>query len=364
MEEQLTTYLAQLGNRTDEQTGAISAPIHLSTTYSHPKFGQSTGYDYTRTKNPTRTILEQGLARLEEGVQAVVTSSGMSAIQLVFQLFPSGSEFLVSRDLYGGSYRYFKALEAQKIAVFHYFEDIADLKQKISNQIAAVFLETPTNPLMQEVSIEEVAKIAKKHQALTIVDNTFLTPLRQKPLTLGADIVVHSATKFLAGHNDILAGIVVAKDQQIGEKLAWLANTTGPTLASFDCWLFIRSLKTFPLRFERQEKNAKAIVQALTNHPAIKEIFYAKQGAMISFKVTDHEKIGQFLEKLRIFTYAESLGGVESLITYPTTQTHADIPKAEQEAYGLTPDLLRLSIGIEDEKDLIADLNQALAIFN
>ena len=363
MTEELSTYLAQLGNRMDKQTGAISAPIHLSTTYSHPEFGKSTGFDYTRTKNPTRTILEEGLAKLEEGAQAIVTSSGMSAIQLVFQLFPAGSQFLVSRDLYGGSYRYFKELEAQKIAVFHYFETVDDLKQQLSTEIAAIFLETPTNPLMNEIAIEQVVSLAKQYQALTIVDNTFLTPLRQKPLTLGADLVVHSATKFLAGHNDILAGVVVAKDAELGNRLAWLANTTGPTLASFDCWLFIRSLKTFPLRFERQEQNAQAIVQALQNHPAVKEIFYADKGAMISFKVVDQTKIGEFLEKLAIFTYAESLGGVESLITYPTTQTHADIPKEEREAYGLTPDLLRLSIGIESATDLINDLKQALAIF-
>ncbi|MGO5333082.1 aminotransferase class I/II-fold pyridoxal phosphate-dependent enzyme [Enterococcus cecorum] len=362
MGENIETFLAQLGNRIDEQTGAVSAPIHLSTTYSHPKFGHSTGFDYTRTKNPTRAILEEGLAKLEEGAQAIVTSSGMSAIQLVFQLFPAGSAFLVSRDLYGGSYRYFKEIERQGIAKFLYFDTEEELAAQITENISAVFIETPTNPLMREVSIKRVAEIAKSKGALTIVDNTFLTPLRQKPLTQGADLVVHSATKFLAGHNDILAGVVVAKTQELGERLLYLVNTTGPTLAAFDCWLFIRSLKTLPLRFNQQEKNAKIVVEALQNHPAVKEVFYPGVGAMVSFKIADESKVGPFLEQLKLFTYAESLGGVESLITYPTTQTHADIPEAERLAYGLTPDLLRLSIGIEDAHDLAADLTQGLSI--
>lgn len=359
----LATRLAQLGNRTDAQTGAVSAPIYLATTYAHPKLGESTGYDYTRTKNPTRDILEKGLAELENGAGAVVTSSGMSAIQLVFNLFPAGSHFLVSRDLYGGSYRFFEDLAEKKIASFDYFSDLASFKTKISPKTAAVFLETPTNPLMQEVSIAEVAKASQKNQALLIVDNTFLTPLGQQPIKLGADLVIHSGTKFLTGHNDLLAGVVVSATEELAEKLAWLANTTGPTLASFDAWLFIRSLKTFKLRFQEQEKNAKKVAAALEKNSALKELIYPNKGAMISFKVKDSVKIKQFLAKLEIITYAESLGGVESLITYPTTQTHADIPKEIRESYGLTEDLLRLSVGIEDSQDLIDDLEKALKVF-
>ena len=361
--KKLATYLAQLGNRCDTQTGAVSAPIYLSTTFAHPKLGESTGYDYTRTNNPTREILEEGLARLENGARAVATSSGMSAIQLAFNLFPSGSEYLVSRDLYGGSFRFFVELEAQKSAKFHYFTDLASLKAQLSNQIAAVFIETPTNPLMNEISISKAVELAHPFGARVIVDNTFLTPLRQKPLDEGADIVVHSGTKYLSGHNDLLAGVVVAKDEQLGEKLAWLANTTGPTLAAFDSWLFIRSLKTFELRFNQQEKNALKIAAALKMAPGIKEVLYPEKGAMISIRVTDAKKIGAFLAKLEIFSFAESLGGVESLITYPTTQTHADIPSALRESYGLTPDLLRLSIGLEDADDLIFDLEQACQVF-
>jgi cystathionine gamma-synthase len=359
-EYNVATLLAQLGNNLDKQTGAVSSPIHLSTTYSHPHLGESTGFDYTRTKNPTRAILEEGLAKLENGASAVATSSGMSAIQLAFQIFDAGSKFLVSRDLYGGSYRYFEELNRQKKAEFIYFDDFADLKAKLTTEIAAIYLETPTNPLMQEVSIAEVAKLAKAHEALVIVDNTFLTPLRQRPLDEGADIVVHSGTKYLSGHNDILAGVIIAKEAKLGEKIAWLANTTGPTLSPFDSWLFIRSLKTLPLRFNQQEKNAQQIAAFLKKQPEIKEVLYPGIGAMISFKVVDEHKIATILNTLKLITFAESLGGVESLITYPTTQTHADIPQALRESYGLTPDLLRLSVGVEEADDLIGDLQVAL----
>ena len=362
--KKLATYLAQLGNRRDFQTGAVSAPIYLSTTFAHPKLGESTGYDYTRTNNPTREILEEGLALLENGARAVATSSGMSAIQLAFNLFPAGNQYLVSRDLYGGSFRYFAELEAQKVAQFHYFTDLASLKTQLNDKIAAVFIETPTNPLMNEIAIREVAELAHSFGAIVIVDNTFLTPLRQKPLDEGADIVVHSGTKYLSGHNDLLAGVVVAKDAQVGERLAWLANTTGPTLAAFDSWLFIRSLKTFELRFNQQEKNALKVVAALKNATGVKEVLYPEKGAMISIRVTDASKISDFLSKLTVFSFAESLGGVESLITYPTTQTHADIPESLRESYGLTPDLLRLSIGLEDADDLILDLETACSVFN
>ena len=223
--KKIETKLAQLGNRKDKVTGAIVTPIYLSTAYAHPGLGESTGYDYTRTKNPTRTILEEGLCELEEGCRAIATSSGMSAIQLVFELFELNSEFLVSRDLYGGSFRYFDELERKGAQKFIYFTDEEDLEVKITENTKAVFIETPTNPLMQEVDIEKVAKISKEKNALLIVDNTLLTPLRQKPLTMGADIVVHSDTKYLTGHNDILAGAVITNDEQIGERLAWISNT-------------------------------------------------------------------------------------------------------------------------------------------
>lgn len=357
---ELNTFLAQIGNNQDKATGAISAPIYFSTTYAHPGLGQSTGYDYTRTKNPTRTILEEALAKLEGGIQAIATSSGMSAIQLTFQLFPVGSQFLASRDLYGGSFRYFQDLEDQGIAKFTYFETIEELAENISKETTGVFIETPTNPLMQEIDLGKVAELTKQAEATLIVDNTLLTPLRQRPLDLGADLVIHSGTKFLSGHNDLLAGVVVTNQEKFAEKLVWLANTTGPTLSPFDCWLFIRSLKTLSLRVERQEENAKKIAKALENHPKLNAVLYPGKGGMLSIRLKEVDKVGVFLSAVEIFTFAESLGGVESLVTYPTTQTHADIPQDLRESYGLTPDLLRLSVGIEDAEDLIADLLQAL----
>lgn len=360
MTQHINTKLVQLGNRMDPTTGSVVAPIHLSTTYAHPGLGQSTGYDYTRTKNPTREILEKGLAELEGGTHGFVTSSGMSAVQLAFQVFDSGSQFLVSRDLYGGSYRYFNHLESRGDARFVYFETEEDLEQLISDEIAAVFIETPTNPLMEEVDIARIAQLTKQHGARLIVDNTLLTPILQRPLDLGADIVIHSGTKYLSGHNDILSGVVVTNDVALGEQLFWLSNTTGPTLSPFDCWLFIRSLKTLPIRVERQEATAKEIAAWLKTQDLVKDVLYIGRGAMISIRLQSEAAVGPFLEHLQLFTYAESLGGVESLITYPTTQTHADIPKELRESYGLTPDLLRLSIGLEDAKDLIQDLEVAL----
>ena len=356
----IETKLAQLGNRKDKVTGAVVTPIYLSAAYAHPDLGESTGFDYTRTKNPTRTILEEGLCELEEGCCAIATSSGMSAIQLVFELFDLNSEFLVSRDLYGGSFRYFDELERKGQQNFVYFTDENDLENKVTEKTTAIYIETPTNPLMQEVSIERISKIAKSKGALLIVDNTLLTPLRQKPLTLGADIVIHSGTKYLTGHNDILAGVVVTNDEKIGERLAWLSNTTGAVLSAFDSWLFIRSLKTLPLRFNQQEKNAKRLAETLKLHPNVKEVLYPNKGAMLSFKLVDASKVDKFLRSLKVATFAESLGGVETLVTYPTTQTHFDIPEDLRLSYGLTPDLLRISVGIESVDDLIEDFKNAL----
>lgn len=357
--QKLETILAQIGNRKDRANGAVNMPIYLATTYQHPGLGKSTGYDYTRTKNPTRDVLEEALAVLESGVQGFATSSGMSAIQLVFSLFPAQSHIVTCRDLYGGSFRYFKDLEEKGVFSFSYCEEEADFEKSITDQTVAFFIETPTNPLMNEFSISKIAKIAKAHGLLVIVDNTFFTPIIQRPLELGADIVVHSATKYLAGHNDILAGAVVTNSESLAEKLFYQFNTTGATLDPFDSWLLIRGLKTLSLRMEKHEKNAKEVLHYLKQEEQVREVFYPGKGGMISFKIKDEAKIGQFLAGLEIFTFAESLGGVESLITYPTTQTHADIPKEERESYGLTPDLLRLSIGIEDAGDLIQDLQQA-----
>lgn len=348
------TFLAQIGNRQDEKTGAISLPLHLSTTYAHQKLGESTGYDYTRTQNPTREVLEESLAYLEHGAKAVATSSGMSGIQLALAILPIGSKILATKDIYGGSYRYFQILEEQGRYSFTYFDDQTDFEELISEEYQAVFVESPTNPLMKEFAIEEISTFAPQYGALVIVDNTFLTPILQKPLDLGADIVVHSATKFLAG-------VVVAQTEELGEQLAWWLNTTGAVLAPFDCWLLIRSLKTLSLRVKQQQANAQALVPFLKEHPAVSEVLYPGRGGMISLylQTENQEEISRFLASLTIFRFAESLGGVESLITYPATQTHADIPKEIREAYGVNNQLLRLSIGIEEVSDLEADLRQS-----
>lgn len=356
---QRATKLAQAGNRSNPATGALNPPVYFSTTFQHPELGASTGYDYSRTQNPTREIVEKVLAELEQGVKAFATSSGMSAIQLIFSLFKADDHIVASRDLYGGSYRFFAALEEKGQAHFSYADEEADFEALIQPNTVALFVETPTNPLMNEVSIEQLAALAKKNNLLLIVDNTFYTPLLQQPLTLGADLVIHSATKYLGGHNDLLAGVVVAQSPELAEKLTYYHNTTGACLAPFDCWLLLRGLKTLALRLERQQANAQELVTYLQQVPFIKNVYYPGKGAMVSFTLGEAARVAPLLKALSLVTFAESLGGVETLITYPTTQTHADIPKALRESYGLTADLLRVSVGIEAIEDLIADFDQA-----
>jgi cystathionine gamma-synthase len=359
----IDTKLAQIGNRSDTVTGAVNPPVYFSTAYRHAGIGQSTGYDYVRTGNPTRQILEQAIADLEHGDQGFACSSGMAAIFTVLSLFQSGDEWLVSEDLYGGTYRLLEkgykkwGLNAQYINTCCPEE----IESKITPQTKAIFLETPTNPLMQQTDISEVSKIAKKHGLLLIVDNTFYTPLLQQPIILGADIVIHSGTKYLGGHNDVLAGLIVAKGQEICEGLALHHNGAGAVLSPFDSWLLIRGMKTLSLRMQQHEKNAQAVVQYLSNHEAVTDVLYPGRGGMLSFRLQDEVWINPFLQGLSLVTFAESLGGVESLMTYPATQTHADIPEEIRSAAGVDNRLLRFSVGIEDAEDLIADLDQAFA---
>ena len=357
---QLDTLLARTGIKTDQQTGALLSPIHLSTTYQHPDFGQSTGFDYTRTKNPTRSSLEATLAAIEQASYALVSSSGMAALVLLFSGFPTGSKILAARDLYGGSFRWFQEQEKAGRFQFTYVQTEAELLAAIDAEIDYVFLETPTNPLMVEFDLAQVAAAAHAHGAKLIVDNTFYTPVYQNPLTLGADVVLHSATKYLAGHNDVLAGVLMTNDPILYEKLFYDHNTTGPTMSPFDAYLLMRGLKTLSLRMERATSNAQAIVAYLRNCSAVKEVYYPGKGGMVSVKVKDVSRIPYILTHLQLFTFAESLGGVESLITYPATQTHADIPAELRHSYGLTDDILRLSVGIEAASDLIADLKHVL----
>ncbi|HLS65619.1 MAG TPA: aminotransferase class I/II-fold pyridoxal phosphate-dependent enzyme [Pseudogracilibacillus sp.] len=356
------TLLVQIGNRTDEAHRAVSTPLYFSTAFHHTELGLQDGYDYIRTGNPTRTVLEEAVAKLESGNEAFATSSGMAAVQLVFALFEKGSHFISSRDIYGGNYRLFEVFEEKYGFSFTYWDgdNVADLEQLIEPNTQAVFIETPTNPLMQTVDLAEISEITKRNNLLHIVDNTLYTPYIQRPIELGADIVIHSATKYLAGHNDVLAGLVVAKGEEINEQLRFLHNSIGAVLAPFDSWLLIRGLKTLALRMRQHEYNAKFLATYLQDHPLITNVYYPGRGGMLSFEVVDEKLVEPFLQSLKLFSFAESLGGVESFLTYPVTQTHMDIPEETRKAYGLSNRLLRASVGVEHEEDIVADMEQAL----
>jgi cystathionine gamma-synthase len=358
----LDTKLAQIGNRSEEITGAVNVPVYFSTAYRHEGIGQSTGFDYSRTGNPTRQVLEQTIADLEGGDQGFACSSGMSAILTILSLFKANDEWIVSKDLYGGTYRILEqgfkkwGLNSKYINT----SDTSKIESEITSNTKAIFIETPTNPMMEQTDISEVAQIAKKHNLLLIVDNTFYTPVLQQPIKLGADIVIHSATKYLGGHNDVLAGLIVGKGEKLCEELAKFHNTMGAVLSPFDSWLLMRGMKTLSLRMERHEKNAKEIVEFLKNHDSIVDVLYPGKGGMISFRINSEKWVNPFLQNLQLISFAESLGGVESFITYPTTQTHADIPEEIRNEVGVDNRLLRFSVGIEDAQDLKEDLRQAL----
>ncbi|MBO9129649.1 methionine biosynthesis PLP-dependent protein [Bacillus sp. 165] len=358
------TKLAQIGNRSETATGTVNPPVYFSTAYRHEGIGQSTGYDYIRTGNPTRQLLEQAIADLEEGDQGYACSSGMAAILTVLSLFQTGDELIVSRDLYGGTYRLFEEIYKKWGLCCKYVDTnrIEDLHQAVSPKTKAIFLETPTNPLMQETDIEAVSSVAKRHNLLLIVDNTFYTPFLQKPIPLGADIVIHSATKYLGGHNDVLSGLIVAKGKVLCESLSRYHNASGAVLSPFDSWLLMRGMKTLALRMKKHEENAKIMAAYLANHPNITDVLYPGKGGMLSFRVQKEHWVNPFLQSLKLITFAESLGGLESFITYPATQTHADIPEEIRIANGVCNRLLRFSVGIEDANDLIEDLQQALTV--
>jgi cystathionine gamma-synthase len=372
------TKLVQIGVGKEKTTGAVSFPVYAATAYQHPGIGQSTGYDYSRTANPTRTVLEQAIADLEGGDAGFACASGMAAIQTLMGLFSQGDHFIVSLDLYGGTYRLFEQVLTRFGLSFSYVDlrELSQVRDAIRPSTKAILIETPTNPLMQVTDIAAVAEIAKQHRLLTIVDNTFLTPFYQRPLELGADIVFHSATKYLGGHNDVLAGLIVTKGKELSEKMAYLHNSIGAVLGPQDCWLLIRGMKTLAVRMERHQQNALRIAHFLAEHPSVSDVFYPglethegyeiqrKQASgfsgMVSFRVRSAAQVAGFLQHLRIISFAESLGGVESLCTYPATQTHADIPAEIREKVGVCDRLLRFSVGIEHVDDLIADLANAL----
>lgn len=361
-----------------EHYGAISYPIYQTATYEHPEAGQSTGYDYSRLQNPTREHLEKMIAGLESGIDAFALSTGMAAITLLMELFRPGDHLIVEADLYGGSIRLFDHVNKKNNYEFTHLncaED--DIEGAIQDNTKAIYIETPTNPMMNVSDIAAIAKIAKKHGLLLIVDNTFLSPYFQNPLKLGADIVVHSGTKFLGGHNDTLAGFLVTNNEEVRDRLRFLIKTTGAGLAPFDCWLILRGMKTLGIRMERSQENAIRIAEWLKTQNIVRKVYYPglpehpgyeimkKQargfGSMITFRVDSKEHALQILKQVRMIKFAESLGGVETLITYPTTQTHADVPEEIRLKNGITPCTLRLSTGIEDIEDLLGELSEVFA---
>ena len=377
--QKTATLFAQAGNRRDDRTGAISVPIYQTASFSHPALGASTGFDYSRSSNPTRLALEETLAAAEGGSRAFAFASGLAAIDCVLHLFKSGDRLVVTEDLYGGTFRLFEKVYRPLglDAIYVNTSDLAAVTRALAEPgVRAVFIESPTNPLLRIADLRAIAENARARKILTIVDNTFLTPCQQRPLTQGADLVVYSATKYLAGHNDVVAGAVVARTPELAERVAFFQNAVGGILGPQDSWLVLRGLKTLPLRMEKQQSNALRIAQWLTSHAHVRAVHYpglpnhpgrdillremSGFGGMISFEVDNATRIPAILSGVQVFLFAESLGGVESLITYPAVQTHADIDPATRARLGIHERLLRLSVGIEDADDLITDLQQVL----
>lgn len=360
-------------------TGSISVPIYQSATFAHPGVGESTGYDYSRLQNPTRQELERVVADLEGGVDALAFSSGMAAISTCFELFSPGDHILVTDDMYGGTIRLLDTISTKNGLEISYVNtgDLKLVSESIRPNTAGILVETPTNPMMHVTDLEEISALAKAQNALLMVDNTFLTPYLQRPIPLGADIVIHSGTKYLSGHNDTLSGFLVTGREDISERLRFLIKTTGAGLAPFDSWLTLRGIKTLAVRMEKHQSNAIEVAQFLLVHPKVTAVYYIgleshpawaitqKQcsgyGGMISFSVDSEKTAHRVLRQVKLIRFAESLGGVESLITYPMYQTHADVPLEKRLAQGIDQRLLRLSVGIENTADLIRDLQQALA---
>jgi len=346
----------------NNSTGAIAVPIYQSATFAHPGVGESTGYDYSRVQNPTREALEQVVANLENATDAIAFSTGMAALTALMELFEPNSHIIATDDLYGGSIRLFDILSKKTGLTIDYIDtgDIDTVKSKITSNTKAIFIETPTNPMMKLTDLAAIAKLTQNTDILLIVDNTFLTPYLQQPLTLGADIVLHSGTKYLGGHNDTLAGFLATSNTEIAEKLRFISKNFGACLSPFDSFLIIRGIKTLALRMDKAQANAKTLADWLKKQPKVSQVYYPNIGAMISFKVDNELTASQILENVQIIAFAESLGGVETLITYPMLQTHADVPLEDRLARGIDEKLLRISVGIENVEDLIEDLAEAM----
>lgn len=368
------------GQQPDKGYGAVMPPVYLTSTYAQSSPGDHQGYEYSRTHNPTRTALEASLASIENGTDGFCFGSGMAAIDAVIKLLSPGDEVISTNDLYGGSYRIFTKIFQDLGIVFHFvdMQDPASVAAKINPKTKLIWVETPTNPMMNVVDITAMQKLVADKDIYLAVDNTFASPYLQQPLSLGADIVMHSATKYLGGHSDVILGALVVRDAALAERLSFIQNASGAVCGPLDSFLVLRGIKTLHVRMQRHCENGEKIARFLADHPAVERVYWpgfeshpnhevAKRqmngfGGMISFVQLDDslEKATQTIEKLKLFTLAESLGGVESLAGHPASMTHASIPKAEREKSGVVDGLIRLSVGIEDSNDLIADLKQAL----
>ena len=376
--EHMESALIHGGIYGDERTGAVNTPVYLTSTFMQDGLGKDRGYEYSRTGNPTREALETLIAELENGAAGFAFASGMAAVTAALSLFKSGDRIVISSNVYGGTFRVLDK-------VFRHFgfqysiadtTDPAALEEALTPDVKAVLIESPANPLLTITDISAVAKLAKRKNALLIVDNTFMTPYIQRPLELGADIVVHSATKYLGGHSDIIAGLVVVKDQELAERMHFIQNATGGILQPFDSFLLIRSIKTLGVRMDRHVENAQKLAELLQRHAAVKAVYYpglptaqgyalnlrqAKNGGvMISFELKENYDIHKFFEALRLIALAESLGGVESLVCHPASMTHASIPKEIRDKVGITDGLIRLSAGLENADDIARDLLTAI----
>ncbi|MEZ4852998.1 cystathionine gamma-synthase [Flavobacterium sp.] len=371
------------GQHHEKVTGAVMPPVFQTSTFAQVSPGKPVGeYEYSRAANPTRTALEDALASIENGTRGLAFASGLAATDSVMKLLKPGDEVIATDDLYGGTYRMFARIYQDFGLKFHFVDmtDLAKLESLINQNTKLIWVETPTNPLMKLTDIEAVAKISKKHKLLFAVDNTFATPYLQKPLDLGADIVMHSATKYLGGHSDVIAGALIVKDPALGEKLHFAQFATGGTLGPMDSYLVLRGIKTLHLRMQRHSENGQKVAEYLASHPAIEKVYYPGLASHPNYEIAKKQMIGgfggmvtftfksgkladavRFLEKLKVFTLAESLGGVESLANHPTSMTHASVPAEKRAEIGITDDLVRLSVGVEDIDDLVTDLEQALS---
>lgn len=365
------------GQEPEPVTGAVTYPIFQTSTYVQPKLGENKGYEYARTQNPTRSVLEAAIAALERGKHGHCFASGMAAIDVVFRMLQSGDHVIAGENMYGGSYRLFSRVLEKFGLEFTYVDtsSVAAVKNAIRDNTKVLFLETPTNPMMTLTDIAACSKVAHERDILVVVDNTFCSPYLQRPIELGADIVVHSTTKFLNGHSDSVGGAVVSTTDELAEKIGFLQNAAGAILSPFDSWLVLRGIKTLAVRMKRHEENGMAMANYLAHHPKVKKIYYpgladhrqhalAKRqmngfGALISFDLGSKANAAKFLNRVRLCSLGESLGGVETLISHPETMTHASVPVEERQRLGITPGLVRISVGIEDIEDLIDDLENA-----